>query len=183
MVLSGRLVQAAQASRAWGLLGLRLVEVGVPVQEQQAVAGAAPQRQGDAEQDGAVAAEHDRDCLGVDGGAEGVGQRDGVVAQPVRVEQTRGRVDLGVEGRGGQPRPGPGAQPLGQAGGEQGLGEPLDPRGAQAEVGGRLDDGVGGHGTPGARGWSGGLSCPGPPDAPGRAGRGTVAARPYGGPG
>jgi hypothetical protein len=99
----------------------------VPVQEQQAVAGAAPQHQGDAEQDGAVAAEHDRDCLGVEGGAEGVGERDGVVAQPLRVEQTCRRVDLGVEGRGGQPRPGPGAQPRGQAGGEQGLGEPLDP--------------------------------------------------------
>jgi hypothetical protein len=92
-----------------GGLGLRLVEVGVPVQEQQAGAGAAPQGQGDAEQDGAVAAEHDRDCLGVLGGAEGVDQRDGVVAQPLRVEQTCRRVDLGSKG--GAASRGPGRAP------------------------------------------------------------------------
>jgi hypothetical protein len=73
------------------------------------VAGAAPQHEGDAEQDGAVAAEHDRDCLGVEGGAEGVGQRDGVVAQPLRVEQTCRRVDLGSKG--GAASRGPGRAP------------------------------------------------------------------------
>ena len=92
-----------------GGLGLRLVEVGVPVEEQQAVAAAAPQGQGDAEQDGAVAVEHDRDRLGVEGGAEGVGQGDGVVAQPCGLSRP---VAGSIRGsKGGAASRGPGRAP------------------------------------------------------------------------
>jgi hypothetical protein len=52
---------------------------------------------------------------------------------------------FGVERRDGQPGAAPGAQPLGEPGREQGLGQALDPGGAQAQVGGRLDDHTGRH--------------------------------------
>jgi hypothetical protein len=70
-----------------GWLGLRLVEVGVVVEEQQAVAAAASEGEADAEQDGAVAAEHDREGALIEDGADGVGEPGRVVAETVGVEQ------------------------------------------------------------------------------------------------
>src|SRR4029453_4438386 len=68
-----------------------------------------------------------------------------VVAQPVGVEQARAGVDRRVEGRGTQPGSMPGADPLGEPAREPGPGQALDPGGAQAQVGGRLDDPTGRH--------------------------------------
>jgi hypothetical protein len=128
----------------------------VAVQEQQAVAAAASQGEGDAEQDGAVAAEHDGERALVEHRADGVGEPGRVVAQTVGVEQARAGVDVRVEGRDGQSGPAPSTQPLGEPGREQGPGQGLDPGGVQAEVGGRLDDHTGLHlgppsGTTGTR--------------------------------
>ena len=81
----------------------------------------------------------------VEDDADGVSELGRVVAQPVGIEQAGGGVDGRVEGRGSQPGAAPGAQPLGEPGREQGFGQALDPGGAQAQVGGRLDDHTGRH--------------------------------------
>ena len=115
-----------------GWFGLGLVEVGVAVQEQQAVAAAASEGEADAEQDGAVAAEHDREGALVEDGADGVGEPGRVVAQAVGVEQARAGIDARVERREGQPGSALGAEPLGESGRQEGLGQGLDPGSAQA---------------------------------------------------
>ena len=70
------------------------------VEEQQAEATAPIQRQQVAEQDRAVAAEHDRHLAAVEHVAGRVGQLMGVVTQPRRVEQPGGSVTPRVVGRG-----------------------------------------------------------------------------------
>ncbi len=56
-----------------GRLGFGLVEVCVAVDEQEAVAAAAPERERVPDQDAAVAAEHDRELAAVEHWPDGVG--------------------------------------------------------------------------------------------------------------
>jgi hypothetical protein len=99
-----------------------LVEVGVSVEEQQAVAAAASERERVPEQDAAIAAEHDRKRTVVQDSADRVREAGGVVAQTARVEHARLGVDPPVEGRSGQPLPAPGSEPLGEPYREQRFG-------------------------------------------------------------
>jgi hypothetical protein len=55
-----------------------------------------------------------------------------VVAQAVGVEQAGAGIDARVERRDGQPGSASGAEPLGEPGREEGLGQGLDPAGGQA---------------------------------------------------
>jgi hypothetical protein len=119
-----------------------LVEVGVPVEEEQAVAPAPPQRERAPEQDAAVAADHDRELAAVEHRPDGVGEPQRVVAKADRVEHPGRRIDPRVKGRGSQPAGTSSPEPLGQTRREQGIGQGLDPLCAQAETRWRLDDRV-----------------------------------------
>nr|BFF26561.1 hypothetical protein GCM10025732_45260 [Glycomyces mayteni] len=64
-----------------------MAEVGVPVEERDAVPAAAAQRQGRAQKDRAVAAEDDREAPAFKKSAEPIGEDPGVGGDPVGVEQ------------------------------------------------------------------------------------------------
>jgi hypothetical protein len=78
-----------------------------PVRRSSAIEAASPvsEGEGDAEQDGAIAAEHDRERALVEDGADGVGELGRMVAQTVGVEQARAGIDCRVGRRDGQPGP------------------------------------------------------------------------------
>jgi hypothetical protein len=81
-------------------LRLGLVEVHVPIDEQQPMAAAPPQRENGAEQNRAVPTEHDRDLAGVEHLGSGVRESVRVGLQPVRVADARRRVAPGFVGWG-----------------------------------------------------------------------------------
>jgi hypothetical protein len=117
-----------------------LVEVGVPVEEEEPVAAAAPQRHKVAEQDRAVAAEHHRELAPADDRADGIGERDGVFDKAARVKQHGLGIALGFVRRRLDATGAAGAEPFGQTRGEQRLGQRLDPFWEQAEHGRGFDD-------------------------------------------
>src|SRR5262245_12617327 len=124
---------------------MRGIEVGMTVEEQQAVAAAPPQRQGAAEQDAAVAADHDGEFAAVDDPADGVGQARRILGQALGIEHGRralahrivlGRLHALIA---------PGVERARQADLQQDLRRAFDAAGPQAERRGGLDDGEACH--------------------------------------
>ena len=125
-------------------IGFRLVEVGVPVDEQQPVAAASAEGQQVAEQDRAVAAEHDRDVAPVEHLTGRRGEQMRVVAKPRRVEHAGVGVTRPVVGQRTHASATTGPEPVGEAGRQQRLRKPLDAAGEEPERRRRLDDHIAG---------------------------------------
>jgi hypothetical protein len=119
----------------------RLVEVGVPVEEQEAGATAAPQRQRPAQQHAAIAAQDERHVAAVEYSPDRVRQGHGVLGDLGPVEHTACRVHAAGPARGRDSRGDACIQCLGQAVPQQSVAEPLHSGGPQAEPRGRLNDG------------------------------------------
>ena len=112
----------------------------MPVEEEEPVAAAAPQREKVAEQDRAVAAQHHRELAPADDGADGIGEREGVVDNAARVKQHGLLIAFGLVRRRLDATGAAGAKPLGQTRGEQRVGQRLDPVREEAEHGRGFDD-------------------------------------------
>jgi hypothetical protein len=125
--------------------GIRLVEVGVAVDEQQAEAPAPAQGQKVPEQDRTVAAEHDRDSATVENLAGGVGEFVRVVPEPRRVEQSGGGVARRVVRTGNHTARVVRTEGIRQTGPEQRFRQVLHPTWEESEHGWSLDDDVTGH--------------------------------------
>ena len=127
-----------------GDLSVRLVggvlEVGVPVQVDQAVAAPPPQGQQRAQDNAAVAAQHHGQPAGLQRGLDDAGQGEGHLGDAAGVEDTGGRVAPVVIGRHRHMLRVVAAQPDMQAGGPQRRGRPFHPAGAQSQRRGDLDD-------------------------------------------
>jgi hypothetical protein len=101
---------------------LRLVEVGVPVEEEKPVTAAPPERQKRAEEDRAVAAQHHRELVQVDDGADGIGERNSVVGNAARVEHQGLEVAFVLVSRRLDATGAAGAEPVSQTRGKQRIG-------------------------------------------------------------
>ncbi len=123
-----------------GRLRRRLVEVGVAVEEQQAVASAAFQGEEVAEQDRAVTAEDHGKAAPVENTADRVGQAGGVLRDTGRVEDPGGRVPLGIVSRRLDPAGPRRPQAVLQPRVEQSRRQVLDTGWAQPQYGRCLDD-------------------------------------------
>ena len=122
-------------------LGRRLVEVGVPVEEQETGGGAAAQRECPTEQHAAVATEDERNVAGVEHRPDRVGEGDGIRGDLRPVEHAAlGIADPGC-GRGRDRRGDACAERPRQAVPEQRVPESLHSWRAQPEPRGRPDDG------------------------------------------
>ena len=130
----------------------RVGEVGVAVEEQQAVASAPAKRKKRPQKDAAVTAEHDGEGTPGQHGAYRIAERTSVVGERRRIPEATPGVDLAGIGRWRDKRPASGCQPLGKSGIEQDPGELLHALGKQAEDAGRLKDLIAGHvALPGGR--------------------------------
>jgi hypothetical protein len=94
----------------------------VPVEEQQAIASAASEREHDSEEDAAVATEHDREQAVVENRSDGVGKTWRVVVQTAHVEDAGLGIDRRIERGRGEPVTPPDTEPLGEARCEQSVG-------------------------------------------------------------
>ncbi len=108
---------------------LGLIEVGMRVEEQKAVAAATLQREQAAEDDRAVAAEDNRNCPRIQQCADCVGEYDRVISNASRIEQQGVGIALGLVGERLDPAGMHRAEPLGESRGEQRLWQRLDPFG------------------------------------------------------
>ena len=127
-----------------GYLPVRLVgavlEVGVPVQEDQAVAAPPPQGQQRAQDNAAVAAQHHGQPAGLQRGLDDAGQGEGHVGDAPGVEHAGGLVAPVVIGRHGHVLRVVAAQEGMQAGGAERRGRQFHAARAQPQRGGDLDD-------------------------------------------
>jgi hypothetical protein len=117
-----------------------LVEVGVPVQEQQSVPAESPEGECIAEQDAAVATEYDRELAPPNYRSNCIGEGKGVVAKPDGVEHSRHRVDHWIERRSRKARREASVKPLRESRGEECIRELLHTGRPQAEMRRCLND-------------------------------------------
>jgi hypothetical protein len=124
--------------------GCWLVEVGVPIDEQQPVTASSAQCEQVAEQDRAVAAEHDRDLPMVEDLTGRRGEQMRVVAKPCCVEHAGDGVTPPVVGGRAHTSAAARPEPVGEACRQQRLREPLDAAGEEPEYRRSLDDHIAG---------------------------------------
>ena len=123
-------------------VGLRGVEVGVTIDEQQAAATSSPQCEEVAQEDGAVAAEHHGNLAAIDHLSDGVGQRRRIGCDSRRVQGSGHGIALEAIRRLGLHPPGmTGAQSIDDPLANQRLRKELDARWFQAEDRWRFDKG------------------------------------------
>lgn len=155
-----------------GALPVRIVEsikeIGMPVDEEKAVAAAPPQRQQQAEKDGAIAAEDDGELPGPQHVAHAIGELWRPLGDEVAVERLGFGIDAVFAARRNDAAHVRGAQAPGEIVVEQHLRQALNAVGVEAEAGRRLEDGKGrccGHGKATERIGAGFLLIP-PPAVP-----------------
>src|SRR6185503_17004149 len=123
--------------------GLRLIEIRVAVDEQQAVAAATPQRKHAAEHDRTIAAEQDGKLAALDHVRHRVREPHGIFCDAGRIAHEGLRITLGVVGRGWNDAAGaPRMQLVRQAMLKQHSRQSLDARRLQAEDRRRFDNRV-----------------------------------------
>ena len=120
----------------------RLVEVGVPIDEEQAEPAAPFEREHGAEKDRTIAAQNQRKLTGVKHAADRIGQPRTPVCDRACVESTGRRVTLGAVWQWFNPPGVPRVHAFRQPVLEQRVRQTIDSRRLQAKNGRRFDDGV-----------------------------------------
>jgi hypothetical protein len=113
------------------------------VKEEQPETPAPSERECRPEEDAAIATEDEGEPPEVEGEGHALGEAEAERADAIRVEDGGGRVAEGNVGRDGQAAGVPNVrQPFEEASRTESVGEPVNPRAAETEVGRRINDGA-----------------------------------------